>query len=772
MDTVFKTAKSLPLNSLQKFIRSRTTFFRDLGENALEKISEKLKPGICKAGSRIIEQGEIGDCLYIVVSGVFNVVVTGNDQKTKVVAKIRSGDCMGEGALITKEPRNATIVAETDGELLMLTHSDFQDILQQYPGEFEIFVRIIGKRSRSINPRQFRPSPEKMRDFLSGVELLKALKPELLKELEPKMQWLFLPGGETLMTQGEAGDSMYIVVNGRFRYFVRDESSEIIAEGEFSKGDVIGEMALLTGENRSATVYSVRGSELLCLPLSVFEQFITKNPEAMLNITKTIAKRLRMKGGKENNRRLTRIVTLLPLDSSVSFQVFSEKLMAELSLKNKVCLANKDAFIKHLSALKNVRENAVTYDLTDIFSWLYPLEEDYDIILFCGDPEDQLWTETALQHTDKIFLLGNQNCHSDLYPVEIKFLSRESSETSPARELILLYDDPELLPADTGLKLERRKVERYHHVRLYHDADFARIARSLLGRSIGVALAGGGAKGFAHIGVLKAFEEENIPIDLIGGTSAGAIMASLYALGHNIDTIEEITELLMVKQKLLNDYTYPFLSLVRGKKYTQTLRKVLGEKKIEDLWIPFFSVATNLTEAQKKVSDKGALWKAVRSSTSLPGILPPLYDEEALLVDGGLLDNIPSSVLKEKDAGFCVAINIGTKDKKEADRIYSEAYENSQPGVAISSLKVLNSKINPFAKKSHIHGIGSILMRSTMVSSIATEKETIKNVDLYIDLPVDNYSIFDWKKFREIIETGYNFARQNLSQWKEVLNIT
>jgi NTE family protein len=759
--------------SIEKFIKKNVTLFHDIEDSALLKIASKVSPIIIKAGQDVMKQGEIGDSLYIVVSGNLEVIIVGSGNNAKKVGEIVSGDCVGEGALITKEPRNATVRAITKCRLFSLSHVDFQEILKEYPGEMEVFVRIVGKRSKTINPSQFRPSPEKLREFLSSIDLMASLGKETLDALEPQMQWIFLPGGETLMKQGSPGDSMYIVVNGRLRFVIRNTENEIVAEGEFARGDIIGEMSLLTGEKRSATVYATRGCEVVRFTTEVFESLISKNPTGLLNITRTIALRLKADMGNRKKKRRIKVVTLLPLYDHLPLAEFSKKLVKSLEKSISVFYADKKSFLAFFKKKKNdsTKSQKTSYDLNELFSWFYSLENQYEMVIIVSDPEDKIWTETCLRHTDKIYLLADYNCTESLYSVEIRYLNEDQNETSPEMELILLYDMPGMEPLGTALKKVKRKVSHHHHVRIYEDNDFARLARSFTGHSVGLALGGGGAKGFAHIGLFRAFMEEGIPIDLVGGTSAGSIMGALYALGYDVDKITSIAKEIMVDQDNLNDYTYPVVSLLRGGKYTRAIKSFMGDKKIEDMWVPYFAVATDLTLADKKVFLEGDVWKAIRASTSLPGIMPPLFNEGSVYIDGALLDNIPGSVLKTQNVGITIAASLSAGNRKSRDRIFSIIFDENKPGIAPSLFQALKMKISPRIRKAHIPTMGNLIMRATMVNSLAMEHTTRKEVDLYIELPVGNYSLFGWKDFDKIVEAGYVHAKENAKKWKAQLGL-
>lgn len=772
----FQKVSGISQAEIEEFIRTKTTLFRELNDEATRSIAGKMVPGTCLVGAEIMRQGEMGDCFFVVTKGRFDVFIIDERGRQKKVGNVSSGGVIGEGALVTNEPRNATVKAVTDAGLLRLSSNDFQGILRKNPREMEIFVRIISKRSKSISPSHFRPSAEKLQKFLGSVGFFSSLNRDILKKLEPKMQWLFLPAGEVLMRQGTPGKSMYIMVNGRLRYVVRNESGEMISEGEFVRGDIIGEMALLTGARRSATVYATRGSELVQFSTKDFQTFFSKNPEALFSITKTLANRLIEVRKSPEKKRRTRVVTLLQLHPEVKFREFAEKLCGALNRTEKAIIADKAGFVEFIRKERGSEEahsegKEFHYSLSELLSWFYMLEEQNDIVLLCAEPSDRFWTESSLQHTDKILMVANHDSSEKLYPVEIRYLSEARDENSPGRELVFLYEKEGLRPENTRKHFEYRKVNRYHHIRTWLPGDMDRMVRNLLGRSIGVVLGGGGAKGAAHLGVLKALDEAGIPIDHIGGTSVGSIMGALYAMGLGVDEMINLARELMVRREVMKDYTFPMVSILTGKKHTNVIKEAVDGIRIEDLWIPYFAVATDLTQASKKVFDEGHLWKAIRASTSLPGIFPPLYDHGSLYVDGALLDNVPGSVLKGKKVGHSVAVNLGGGGDKGEDEIYAGFFEKEGQGIAPSWLTGILGKINPFAKKVDVPGIFSVIMRSTMINSVAMTHETKRQSDIYVDIPLDGFSLFNWDRFDEMVEVGYQYVKERCDGWKEELEL-
>lgn len=747
---------------LKKIIAS-SDLFLNLSAEAKESLSRGFQKMTVSKNKTVIEQGEPGDALYLVAKGNFSVYISEQGRKKKV-GEIRPGSCFGEGALVTSEPRNATVVCDQAGILYRIHRAAFEKILKHHPQEQKAFVRLIGRRSRALHKSVFRPEPQRIRKLIANISLFAGVEEKLISELEPQMEWIFLPGGETLMKQGDPADGMYIVANGTLAYEVRNAERRIISNGSFSRGDIIGEMALLTGEPRTATVVAILSCEILKISIAAFETVFSKHPPSMLAITKLIAQRLtndRM-GTKPHKQRRS-IITLFPLQREIQTTEFAKRLRHALKRSGKTTIAE----IQHFRNQVGNRQ----YSISDLLEWLYRIQNKNEFLILCPDFDDKLWTEAILHHTNRILLLSDAHAAGKLSSEEIRYLGDSEDNYSPHRELVLLYTGRDAKPANTSQFTAIRKVDAVRHVRSESQAGFESLARFITGRSIGLALGGGGAKGLAHIGLLKAMREEGIPIDMIGGTSAGALMAAIFAMGFDATELESIAKALMSEKKTLNDYTIPGVSLIRGKKFNAAIKSFVRDTMIEDLWLPYFSVATNLTKAQKKVIDRGPLWKALRASASIPGILPPFYENGELLVDGAMLDNIPGSVMRERGADYVISVALAADTDESADEIFSGIYEENNPGALPSALRSLFQRILGKRKKQKTPNLLSVLMRATFVASDAAVTRTKAESDIFINLPVEKYGLFDWKKFHELVDIGYRYGKHHARLWKKQLNI-
>jgi NTE family protein len=281
----------------------------------------------------------------------------------------------------------------------------------------------------------------------------------------------------------------------------------------------------------------------------------------------------------------------------------------------------------------------------------------------------------------------------------------------------------------------------------------------MLGLAVGVVLSGGGARGIAHMGVLKALEEANVPVDFVAGTSMGAIFAAGYARGWNADALMAKVRQLFRRRTALYDPTIPFESLLAGHKLEQVLRGYFEGLDIEGLWLPFFCVSTDLTQAEAHLHDRGELWRAVAASCSIPGIFPPRHEGGRLLVDGGVVDNLPVAHMAERLKGKIVASDVN---------VFREVTPEPTPRSTISRVLDFIRWINPLSSGGSGPEVFELLLRSSMVGSQHTARTSLERgeVSLYLPLPVERIGLLDWGAHEQLYRVGREFATGRIAAWR------
>jgi|GEM_PF-5455462 len=299
--------------------------------------------------------------------------------------------------------------------------------------------------------------------------------------------------------------------------------------------------------------------------------------------------------------------------------------------------------------------------------------------------------------------------------------------------------------------------------RFDNDEDIQRLARFSASRSIGLVLGSGGSRCAAQIGILRAIEEEKIPIDRIGGSGAGALFAALYAMGTPSKDIHRLTMPFLKNGKNLIDYTFPYISIAKGHTLEKRLRKIFGETRIEELKIPFFCVSTDLNHIKQYVHTKGEIWKAIRATLSIPGIFPPVCIDEHLLIDGSFTNMLPLDVMENfQGGGHSIAVDTAEQKCKSQKRPFPPY---------ISGVKILFQKLFPFGRKSSAPPITHTIIRSGLLSSYQKKQSYLENSppDVLIQPPLENYYMLDFEKFESIYRSGYKYAKQRSMIWKRKL---
>jgi NTE family protein len=387
--------------------------------------------------------------------------------------------------------------------------------------------------------------------------------------------------------------------------------------------------------------------------------------------------------------------------------------------------------------------------------WFARCETESSFVLYRADPTATEWTELCLRQADCLVVVrGADDDEPTRVPFEI-----ETAQTGAVfhrrRELVLLHEGADPRPGSTAPQLAGGMYGQHHHVRLDIPGDVDRLARLLTGHAVGVVMAGGGARAFTHIGVVKALRASGVPIDQVGGTSMGAIVAASVASRWTDDEIVRHFRKAFVEANPLSDYTLPLISLFGGRRVSNLLRMSFGEREIQDLVLPFFCVTANLTTSSADVHTVGRLWRWLRASVAIPGVIPPFNEAGEVHVDGGVIDNFPVRAMRRLGRGLTIGIDIDTGGALAAGAGVME------PWSAWQFFRRLVWKRNETLP---IPSIVAILLRSALVASAARATEDRQAADLLIVPPMTHIDLLDWTSFDAAIELGYRTTMEALDK--------
>ena len=326
---------------------------------------------------------------------------------------------------------------------------------------------------------------------------------------------------------------------------------------------------------------------------------------------------------------------------------------------------------------------------------------------------------------------------------------------SARRMLVLIHPDGSQLPANTREWLASRAVTQHHHVRWDRAGDFGRVARFLAGRAVGVALGGGGARGIAHIGVLGALTDAGVAVDLIGGTSIGAAIAAQYAMGWSREKMIAENRRIWLTIRPHKDYTLPLMSIMDKRKGFECGNYVYGTNQIEDLWVPYFCVSTDLTAASMYVHRTGSLLEAATASASLPGVFVPSLINGHLHVDGAVFNNLPGDVVRELGCGELIVSRVSVEEDQEF--LYEQL-----PTLG----EVLRRYVTRWRPPIRYPSLAEVALRASMLASISRENAVSRDADFLFQPPVEGFGLMEFTALDRLAELGYQYALERLDEWR------
>jgi NTE family protein len=521
-----------------------------------------------------------------------------------------------------------------------------------------------------------------------------------------------LPAGALLFDAGAEPDGVYLVASGRLGVIPQGKTA---LSAEIERGELVGEAGWLLKQPRSATLVALRDSELVMIPTLLMERVTAQSTLFSLALAKLCARRLRHSNRQEYQPKRARIFALVPNSLGVDVASFASQIVNELSLAGRTELVWDARASDHTAA------------------WFNRIEENNDFVVYVAHWTASGWTRQCCRQADVILLLAPAASKPSPWPTGV-------AETAVARggcvELALLHTGSTIQPGVAAAWLAMFPVIQHHHV--CGTADISRIARLLTRRGVGLVLSGGGARGFAHLGIIRALREAQVPIDFVGGASIGAIIAAGVAMGWSDEEMRLRYRRSFVDTNPVNDYTLPFIALTRGRKVSRLLEREYGTATIEDLPLPYFCVSANLTTRRSLEHRSGLVAQALRASVAIPGIMPPVFHPSGVLVDGAAINNLPVDVMHAHAPGLVIGCDVG------ADRSFG------------------TRRVNIF----------QILVHAGMINSSSSAAAQRELADVLLKPPLPNVELLNWKAFDAAIEAGYDYARTALVDMVRIPRIT
>jgi predicted acylesterase/phospholipase RssA/CRP-like cAMP-binding protein len=729
---------------MSDFLRS-TIVFRELDAAALRELEAVLRVVALRDGDVLVRQGAANRNLYLVTSGCLRVSSRTPDSESRVLFDVQPGETVCEMGLLADDPSSTTVEAAGETSVLALVRDDFDRFCDAHP---DVALHLMQSLGRRLQIHQLSLALHLGYSFA-------ILGPELIRDLESELETLMLYGGEALFRQGEPADSLFLIVSGRVRV-LRNEQDESRDVAELGPGEIVGEMAMVSGEVRPTTVVAVRDSQVARLTKTGFDRLVMKYPKwGVQLIGRNLARRSNgAHSGRRSGSHSISTVAIVPIHYSTPVGTFCQQLAESLSPFGPTLHLTSARLDQHLGR----PGIAQTYERdgrnAHVVGWLAKQESEYRHVLYEADPFLSPWTERCIRQADQIILVGQGTDDPALGEIETQLLDSDNNGYLARQWLILVHDRDE--PSGTRRWLDLRKVDRHFHVRLGKKETFDRIARLLTGRAVGLTLGGGFARGLAHVGVFHAFEELGLPIDVIGSASMGAMVGGLWAMGWDRDRMTR--EVCAACANHFGDWTFPFVALKRGGKFSQKVRNLFGDVQIDDLWVPFFCTSANLNRSELKIHTRGSLAKAVLAATRAPGVFPPVVYDGELHVDGGVINNVPVDLMKDFcNQGLTIGVDVAPPHPLKPVRDY---------GDGVSGWKTFWKRCVS-KERLYTPSIFLVMIRTLEYTGIANLTERIKYADIFMSPEMLKFRRTDFHLAAEIVQAGYDCARENLIRHRD-----
>ena len=707
-----------------------TRVLQDMGER------RSLAPG-----EVLVSEGDESDSVFVVVSGVLGASVRSSGGELDV-GEITAGEVIGEVAAIAGLRRSATVRAIDRAEVAVIDRRSFTEWLAEHPERAD---RIALEARHRLNRGQVAEM---------AVQVFGVAAAELVPDLLSAAEWVDIAAGDVLFLEGDEPDAAYFILSGRLQATRTASDGSVVVLNDLGRWEVVGELAVVQQGPRSATVTAMRDTTLARFSLGVFERLLMEHPALMLMVVRRMVTRLSGTGAQHSptNVRSVAVVLADPVlaDPAAGFVQGMVAGVARLGSCAVVTSASVDGVLGRNGIAQSSSSDVGS---TRISQYLDETEAAHDHLVYVCDPTPSGWTRRAMQRADTIVVVLSATASAATVR-EVEHVLEASRGTQVPKWVALIDRAGLERPTPAARFALRDRFDEVHHLRRDNVDDLARLGRLALGAGYGLVLGGGGARGFGHIGVLRAMYELGIPIDRVGGASMGSIFAAGAAL------VQDADEIAARSKKYFNrlfDYTVPVVSLLKAKRITSNLETNMHGIQAEDMWVPFFCVSTNLTKSSLHVHRDGDLLTAVRASIAIPGVLPPVPFNDDLLVDGGVLDNVPADVMRA-DRSICtvIASDVAPPAGPGTKKNY---------GMFLSGWQALR---HSRGRSETYPGMGSVLIR-TMITSSESRRTSMKRdgtADLYLDIEMPGVGLLEFEKMTSTISRGYTSARPLLEAWK------
>lgn len=597
------------------------------------------------------------------------------------------------------------------------------------------------------------PAMEEHADFvlaqLRDAPIFRTVAAEELAALAREVTVIHVNAGATLAEQGDEADGAYLLVSGRMRAFTRQADGTEIAVGEIAAGELVGEMALLSESKRGATVRAVRDSQLLLVKSTTFDRLVHTRPEATLAIARVLVDRLERSNAGRQQAAPRRAVALVPAFGDCRSII--DSLIAAVRRQTEAVVVDSSTVGSALGA---------DHTEAELVHWLHRIEADADLVLYVADAVDTPWGTRCQRQADHIVAIDASPSAGRRGRTVETLEARTIGAVGPTVEAVCVHP-PGVARASGGRIWAQTKRIGVHHIRRGSGRDLDRIARSIVRRDTSLVLSGGGARGMAHVGVIRALEEAAIPIDIAGGTSFGAIIALMLAMDLGWQEMRDILWEQLAQPGAPLDLTPPTLAISKGQRLLGLLNNTFGDTNLEDAWLRCFCVSSNLSTGHPLVHKTGSVPAALRASVAIPGVFPPVASADGeVLVDGAVMNNLPVDVMAGfSSGGPIIAVNLRAPAELAAGDLPVDGI--------ISGWQMLGRRLNPLRTNVAVPSLIEILARASEVGGAEAARALEQSADYVLHPPTGDHALLEFAALDDLIRSGYEHTVDQLAAWEK-----
>ncbi len=526
-----------------------------------------------------------------------------------------------------------------------------------------------------------------------------------------------LPGGAPLFRAGEPADAVFWLKTGRLAVRRSDPLGETSELGVIRPGEPAGEMAVIAGEPHSATVTALRNCEMLALPRAALLEAMEGDAAVAAQLARMLAVRSRPRLANRPAGEPS-VFAFVGVDRDVDVRALAETIAGEVRRQGSTAI---------VVGKESCQEPP---------DWYARVEAAHDFVLYAAEHDQDAWKVVVGHQADRLFWIGR----GEASPPEMSDSHIGSGlRAEDLIDLILLQPPGRATPSGSAAWRRVFAPARLFQLRPSSATDMARMARVITGRAVGLVLSGGAARAYAHIGAVRVLRARGVPIDVVCGSSMGAVVAAGLALEWGDDELDRRIRKAFVESSPVGDIAFPLIALSGGKRVRARLEEHFGDREISDFWLPFFCLSTNLTRGAPHVHRHGLVREALRASLALPGVLPPVVRDGNVFVDGAILNNFPADILRKTQPGPIVGVDVGRARSFDAGDLMDPA----------SFWRWLSSgawRRGP--------PIVSLLFRAATVTNGREVAAAREATDFLIQPEVDAIEIRDWKAYAPAVAAG------------------